>query len=116
MATLLAVGIPALAAFVYFLFQAPLPCGAPIRDTADLRRLRDADLPGGELHCRHNSRGLLRGCRQVQQHKWQRLKMALIPARWGTLLGQLPCLPTLGEAPAPLLISGPRAGMETSLR
>jgi imidazolonepropionase-like amidohydrolase len=25
-----------------------------------------------------------------------------------------PCLPTLGEAPAPLIISGPRAGMETS--
>jgi hypothetical protein len=40
------------------------------------------------------------GCRQVQQHKWQRLKMALIPARWGKLLGQLfgttkDCLNTL---------------------
>ena len=34
----------------------------------------------------------------------------------GSLLVALPCLPTLGEAPAPLLISGPRAGMETSLR
>jgi hypothetical protein len=33
---------------------------------------------------------------------------------WGTASN--PCLPTLGEAPAPLLISGPRAGMETSLR
>ena len=79
----------ALAAFVCVLFQAPMPCGAPIRDTAAMRRARETGLPGRELHCRNNSRGLLKGCRQVQQHKWQYLKTALFPARWLALLRQL---------------------------
>jgi hypothetical protein len=86
---LVVASVLALAAFVYVLFQAPMPCGAPIRDTATMRRARETGLPGGELHCRNNSRGLLKGCRQVQQHKWQYLKTALIPARWLALLRQL---------------------------
>lgn len=88
-ALLATASVLALAAFVYVLFQAPMPCGAPIRDTPVMRRAREAGVPGGELHCRNNSRGLLKGCRQVQQHKWQYLKTALIPARWLALLRQL---------------------------
>jgi hypothetical protein len=53
-----------LAALVYFLFQAPVWCGAETRK--------------GEW-CRKNSHGLLRGC-SIRQHKWQRLKQTFTPA------------------------------------
>jgi hypothetical protein len=53
-----------LAALGYFLFQAPVWCGAETRK--------------GEW-CRRNSRGLLRGC-SIRQHKWQRLKQTFTPA------------------------------------
>jgi hypothetical protein len=55
-----------LAALVYFLVQAPLWCGAEIR--------------GGRT-CRNNSRGLLLGC-HLREHKWQRLKDALVARKW----------------------------------
>jgi hypothetical protein len=48
-------------AFGYFLFQAPLWCGAEIR--------HDPEGTG----CRDNASGLLLGCYR-RQHKWQRLK------------------------------------------
>jgi len=48
-------------AFGYFLFQAPLWCGAEIR--------HDPEGTG----CRDNASGLLLGCHR-RQHKWQRLK------------------------------------------
>ena len=53
-----------LAALGYFLFEAPVWCGAETRK--------------GQ-HCRNNSRGLLRGCAR-RQHKWQRLKQTFTPA------------------------------------
>ena len=53
----------------YFLFQAPLWCGAITRD--------------GTL-CRNNSSGLLIGC-HLREHKWQKLKMAFIPKAWREL-------------------------------
>lgn len=52
-----------LAALGYFLFQAPVWCGAETRK--------------GEW-CRKNSHGLLRGC-SIRQHKWQRLKQTFTP-------------------------------------
>ena len=56
-------------AVVYFLFQAPLWCGAITRD--------------GTL-CRNNSSGLLIGC-HLREHKWQKLRMAFIPKAWREL-------------------------------
>ncbi len=53
----------ALAALGYFLFQAPMWCGAETRK--------------GEW-CRRNSHGLLRGC-SLRQHKWQRLRQTFTP-------------------------------------
>lgn len=53
-----------LAALGYFLFQAPVWCGAETRK--------------GEW-CRRNSHGLLRGC-SYRQHKWQRVKQTFTPA------------------------------------
>jgi hypothetical protein len=53
-----------LAALGYFLFQAPMWCGAQTRK--------------GEW-CRKNSHGLLRGC-SLRQHKYQRLRQTFSPA------------------------------------
>jgi hypothetical protein len=53
-----------LAALGYFLFQAPMWCGAETRK--------------GEW-CRNNSHGLLRGC-SFRQHRWQRMKQTFTPA------------------------------------
>ena len=54
----------ALGALGYFLFQAPMWCGAETRK--------------GEW-CRRNSHGLIRGC-SLRQHKWQRLRQTFTPA------------------------------------
>jgi len=54
----------------YFLFQAPVFCGAETRT--------------GQL-CRNNSSGIMMGCNQFRQHKWQKLKLAFIPRRWREL-------------------------------
>jgi hypothetical protein len=53
-----------LAALGYFLFQAPMWCGAETRK--------------GQW-CRENSHGLLIGCYR-RQHKWQRLRQTFTPA------------------------------------
>jgi hypothetical protein len=53
-----------LAALGYFLFQAPMWCGAETRS--------------GQW-CRENSHGLLVGCYR-RQHKWQRLRQTFTPA------------------------------------
>jgi len=53
----------------YFLFQAPLWCGAITRE--------------GAL-CRNNSSGLLIGC-HLREHKWQKLKMTFVPKAWRQL-------------------------------
>jgi hypothetical protein len=60
--------LPAPVAF-YFLFQAPVWCGAVTRD--------------GTL-CRRNSSGLLMGC-SYRQHKWQRARMTVVPHGWRRL-------------------------------
>ncbi|MEG3633109.1 hypothetical protein [Micromonospora palythoicola] len=50
----------------FFLFQAPVWCCAVNRD--------------GTL-CRNNSAGLLLGCSK-RQHKWQKLRMTIVPHAW----------------------------------
>lgn len=66
----------------YFLFQAPLWCGAVTRE--------------GKL-CRNNSSGLLIGC-HLREHKWQKLKMAFVPKAWGELNRGLWATPKDGVA------------------
>ncbi|RZT27820.1 hypothetical protein EV649_1593 [Kribbella sp. VKM Ac-2569] len=53
----------------YFLFQVPVWCGAE----------------GRQGPCRNNSSGILLGCKQVRQHKYQKLKLAVVPRRWREL-------------------------------
>jgi hypothetical protein len=53
----------------YVLFGLPLWCGAITRENK---------------LCRRNSTGLLMGC-SLRQHKWQRVKMLLIPRMWRKL-------------------------------
>ena len=53
----------------YFLFQAPVWCGAE----------------GRQGPCRNNSSGILLGCNKVRQHKWQKLKLTFVPRRWREL-------------------------------
>ncbi|WP_328846455.1 hypothetical protein [Streptomyces sp. NBC_00258] len=48
---------------LWFLVQAPVPCGAPIRKEGQT--------------CRKNAHGLLRGC-SIEQHKWQRLRTLVV--------------------------------------
>jgi hypothetical protein len=61
--------ILSVAALGYFLFQAPLWCGAATRE--------------GEA-CRNNSSGLLIGC-HLREHKWQKIKMTFVSRRWHEL-------------------------------
>ncbi|MFI7641592.1 hypothetical protein [Nonomuraea sp. NPDC049400] len=65
------VGLIALSALtaLFFLFRAPVWCGAVTRE--------------GDF-CRKNARGLLMGC-SYQQHKWQKLKLAVVPPKWRQL-------------------------------
>lgn len=53
----------------YFFFQAPVWCGAMTRD--------------GKL-CRRNASGVLMGC-SYRQHKWQKLRFAIVPRAWREL-------------------------------
>jgi hypothetical protein len=53
-------------ALIYFLFQAPLTCGAETRQG---------------LPCRKNSRGILMGC-AYRQHKWQKVRDIFVTRRW----------------------------------
>ncbi|MER5992776.1 hypothetical protein [Streptomyces viridosporus] len=70
------VGITALSAlsFLWFLFQAPVPCGALNR--------------GDVEQCRNNGRGVLRGC-HIKQHQWQRLKALVLRRRWRQISSEL---------------------------
>jgi len=54
----------------YAAFAAPTWCGATTRKGDG---------------CRNNSTGLLRGCNQYQQHKWQRAKLLARPPLWRKL-------------------------------
>jgi hypothetical protein len=64
-----ALAVLSLVVTAYFLFQAPVWCAAVNRD--------------GTL-CRNNSSGLLLGCSK-RQHKWQKLKMIIVPHAWRQL-------------------------------
>lgn len=66
----------------YFLFQAPIWCGAVNRD---------------QTLCRRNASGLLLGC-SLRQHKWQKLKMTFVPPMWRKLNRGLWANPTTGLA------------------
>lgn len=48
---------------LWCLFQAPVTCGAPVRNRND--------------GCRNNASGLLLGC-HIRQHRWQKLKMLIL--------------------------------------
>jgi hypothetical protein len=52
----------------YFLFQTPVWCAAD----------------GRQGPCRNNASGLLMGC-SLRQHKYQKLKLAVVPKRWREL-------------------------------
>jgi hypothetical protein len=78
-------GIAALSALslLWFLFQAPNPCGAPIRAAGKT--------------CRHNAKGVLRGC-HLQQHKWQRMRTFFVHPRLRSCMAQLFDGPVTGLA------------------
>jgi hypothetical protein len=66
-----AAGLPvvlglSLIVFLWCLFQAPVTCGAAVRNRED--------------GCRNNSSGLLLGC-HIRQHRWQKLKMLIVRRR-----------------------------------
>jgi len=65
--------ILSIAALVYFLVQAPLTCGAAVRN--------------GD-NCRNNSHGILLGC-WIRQHKWQRAKNIFVSRRWRSTIRDL---------------------------
>jgi len=65
----LALGVLSSLTVLYALFRAPVPCAAITR---------------GNEFCRHNAKGLLRGC-YLKQHKWQNLKMLVRRSSWGSL-------------------------------
>lgn len=62
----LALTIMSIAALLYFLFQAPVWCGARNRQGT---------------FCRNNSTGLVLGC-HLREHKWQRMRMVLSRGTW----------------------------------
>ncbi|MYS59874.1 MULTISPECIES: hypothetical protein [Streptomycetaceae] len=78
-------GIATLSALslLWFLFQAPNPCGAPIRAAGK--------------SCRNNARGVLRGC-HLQQHKWQRMRTFFVHPRLRSCAAQLFANPVTGLA------------------
>jgi hypothetical protein len=67
---------------VYFAFAAPLWCGATTR---------------GGKPCRNNAYGVLMGC-HYQEHRWQKLKLAVVPRQWRNLNAELWTSPKVGLA------------------
>ena len=63
------VAIVVLATLLHFLLWTPVYCGAETRD---------------ETACRNNARGLLMGC-HLQEHQWQKMKMAIHVHAWRKL-------------------------------
>jgi hypothetical protein len=58
--------------------QAPLWCMAANRDGT---------------WCRNNSHGLLIGCNQVRQHKWQRMRDIFVTRKWQKIIKNLTASP-----------------------
>lgn len=65
--------LTSVAASLYFLFQAPMWCGARTRK---------------DEFCRNNSRGLLVGCHH-RQHKWQTMVMLTHVSQWRDMCGKM---------------------------
>lgn len=86
--TLAVIGALCLLSLIYFLAAAPMWCQAENRKEG--------------TRCRNNSHGMLGGCNQVRQHKWQRVRDFFIPARWRSTLRSLTASPatTLGTVGA----------------
>ncbi|MFJ2608632.1 hypothetical protein ACIQOU_08380 [Streptomyces sp. NPDC091279] len=85
---------------LWFLFQAPNPCGAPIRAA------------GGT--CRNNAKGILRGCR-FQQHKWQRMRTFFVRPSLRSCAAQLFANPVTGLASLGGIVSLISTGATTTL-
>lgn len=83
-----AVAIVCAAAALYFLFGAPVPCGAPTRD-------HDG--------CRNNSYGIVRGCR-IRQHRWRNVT-AMIHKKWGQAFAGMMTGPAQKVATLGLVVS-----------
>lgn len=74
-AALAAIALVSLTGALHLLFREPLLwCGAVNRDGT---------------FCRNNARGVLMGCNQVRQHKWQKVKMTFVPMAWRQLSGSV---------------------------
>jgi hypothetical protein len=75
---------------LFFLFRAPVWCGALTRN--------------GQF-CRKNAKGVLMGC-SYRQHKWQKLKLAVVPPKWRELNRGLWVNPATSVATIAALASG----------
>lgn len=71
------IAILSVLALAYFLFQAPLTCGAKTRNKEP---------------CRNNSHGLLLGC-WIRQHKWQRARDVFVSRKWQDTIRDLTASP-----------------------
>jgi hypothetical protein len=70
-AALAVIALASITGAVHLLFREPLLwCGAETRE--------------GD-RCRNNAKGILMGCNQVRQHKWQKVQLLVHPSRWGDL-------------------------------
>jgi hypothetical protein len=61
------------AAALYFMFRVPAWCSAMTRQN---------------MLCRNNAYGLLMGC-HLREHRWQKLKMAIVPRAWRALMARV---------------------------
>lgn len=87
---------------LYFTFQAPVWCGADVRDGAG---------------CRNNSTGVLMGC-HLRQHKWQLLKGVAVSRSWRELNRRIWADATTGIASVSAIaasVSGVAATVQVAL-
>jgi hypothetical protein len=70
-AALAAIALVSVTGAAHLLFREPLLwCGADNRNGT---------------RCRNNAKGLLMGCNQVRQHKWQKVQLIVHPSGWSDL-------------------------------
>ncbi len=83
----------------YMLVQVPVPCSAKNRDGT---------------FCRNNGRGVIGGCKQVAQHRWQNARLLIERQSWALLVrglfrrvgGQAAALSTLAACLSALVVTG----------